>query len=155
MDVQDGRPVPTDEWRITQHGLDMIIEALEKDPSYLDEYVVPLGRIDGERIDDDQWEPLPIDRSTPTYEKMIVASEAAIREVEKNNGYAASAPEERAGVLSAMKGTLQAIKEGFPSRSLIISGLLKPLKFLAEKFSTLSMGEFAKRAIEALVNWLT
>lgn len=148
-----GEEVFTDNWRVTTKGLQTAIAFQEANPDVLDRTVVPLEE-DERQTNADTWQPLPIDRTDESYMVMVAEAEAAIREVEQNNGYAASEPEERAGILNVMKGTLQAIKEGLPSRAVIVAGLLSPLKFLSEKFSAASIGEIAKKAVEALLNWL-
>lgn len=150
--------VPTDAWRIKPVGFDVAFKFLEKQPDRLDGLVIPLAAIqEGDDSDEraDSWEPLPIDRNSPSYKTMIEAAESAVREVEKSNGYATSEPDERAGILAAMQGTIKSIKEGLPSRALIVAGLLAPLRRLADKFSSASIGELAKRAVEALIAWLS
>jgi hypothetical protein len=102
----------------------------------------------------DKWEPLPIDRESPEVKDVIAASENALKEIEQSNGYADEHSQERNGVVENIKGTLSALKKGMPSRQAIISGLLAPLKFIAEKFSSATMGEAAKIAVAAITKWL-
>jgi hypothetical protein len=100
------------------------------------------------------WEPLPLERHTQEAIEAIETTEAALREIEQNNGYASTEPDERNGIVESIKGTLRAIKGGFPSKNVIVAGLLAPLKFIAKKFSEASMGEAAKIAVAALIKWL-
>lgn len=102
----------------------------------------------------DEWEPLPIDREHPDVKDAIAKSEAALEQIEQNNGYAATKPDERNGIVEAIKGTLAAIKNGYPSRQVIITGLLAPLKFIAKTFSGAFTGEAAKAAVAAIMRWL-
>jgi len=102
----------------------------------------------------DAWSPLQINREDPSIRKAIEAAESALKEIESSNGYAVAEAEERNAVVSTIRGTLDAIKTGFPSKPAIISGLLAPLKFIAKKFSEASMGEAAKIAVAAIVKWL-
>ena len=103
---------------------------------------------------EDRWQPLPLERSGSKYENAVASTEAALKEIEGNNGYAESAPEERDRIVWSISEGLKHIKEGFPSRDQVISMLLKPLRYIAEKFSAASMGEAAKAAVKALLSWL-
>lgn len=138
---------------------------------YGDEVVVELdkaneigaGAEDKEKLDDTitdaidgpDWEPLPIERESQDAKDAIEKSEIALSEIEQSNGYAATSPDERNGIVQVIRGTLSAIKSGFPSREAIISGLLAPLRFIAKKFAEASMGEAAKIAVLAIIKWLS
>lgn len=98
----------------------------------------------------DIWEPIPIEVDGQFVQEAIAAAEHAIEQVEINNGYAATYPEERNSILATMKGTVESMKSGMPSRQSIVAGLLAPLRYLAKKFGEASMGEAAKLAITAL-----
>jgi hypothetical protein len=98
----------------------------------------------------DRWEPIKIDRAAIEFSQAIEASEAALREIESSNGYASSAPEERNAIVASIKGTLEATKEGNPSKSAVIAGLIRPLEYIAKKFSDVTMGEIAKIAVAKL-----
>jgi hypothetical protein len=98
----------------------------------------------------DDWEPLPIDRTSVEYKEAVEASEAALREIETSNGYAASAPEERNSIVETIKGNIAALKFGFPSRRSILEGLLRPFQFISKKFAEASIGEAAKIAVVKL-----
>jgi hypothetical protein len=100
------------------------------------------------------WEPLPIDRSGEAYLHAVAKSEEALQAIEGDNGYAATEPEERNAVVSSIRGTLEAIKNGFPSKLLIVHGLLAPLKQVVTRFGSSVVGEFAKRAAEAIARWI-
>jgi hypothetical protein len=66
-------------------------------------------------LDDAPWEPLAIDRENPAFKEAVTVSEAALREIEGNNGYAVREPQERNGIVAMLKGAIAAIKEGSPS----------------------------------------
>jgi hypothetical protein len=104
--------------------------------------------------EEDTWSPLQIDRESAEAKDAIQKSEGALKEIEQSNGYASSDMEERNGIVTSIKGALDSIKLGSPSRQFIVAGLLAPLKFIAKKFSEASMGEAAKIAVAALVKWL-
>jgi hypothetical protein len=102
----------------------------------------------------DDWEPLPIDRTSVGYKEAVEASEAALHEIEASNGYAATEPEERNGIVETIKGNIAALKSGFPSKRSIVEGLLHPFQFISKKFAEASIGEAAKIAVVKLIAWL-
>jgi hypothetical protein len=122
-----------------------------------DKNVFPISsrESDAGSTDVDAWEPLKIDRATPTYLDAIEAADAAVREIEASNGYAASEPDERNGIVSTLKGTLEAVKRGFPSKKAILHGLVKPMEYVARKFPDATIGEIAKIAVAKLLAWLS
>jgi hypothetical protein len=107
-----------------------------------------------EEISADEWEPLAIDRDSESFRSAMEATEKAIETIEQNNGYATSAPEERDGIVNTLRGTLDALKHGRPSRGAVMEGMLSPLKYISKKFSDSVMGEIAKVAVTALIKWL-
>jgi hypothetical protein len=98
----------------------------------------------------DQWEPIKLDRKSSKFEEAVGAAEAALREIEGSNGYASSEPEERNGLVATVKGSIEALKEGTPSRQSIVYGLIKPLEYIVKKFTDSTMGEIAKIAVAKL-----
>jgi len=102
----------------------------------------------------DIWEPLPVDRTDPKYPEAIEKAERALELLEQENGYAATNPEEKKGIVETIRGNLNALKEGFPSRTSVIEGLVKPLKFIANKFGENIVGAAATAAIKALCSYL-
>jgi hypothetical protein len=101
------------------------------------------------------WTPLKIDRDSEDFKEAVTASEAALREIEGSNGYATTEPEERNGIISVLRGTIDAIKKGSPSRAAVVHGLLWPLKFIAKKFAETTMGEISKVAAAKVMEWLS
>jgi hypothetical protein len=102
----------------------------------------------------DVWEPLPIERGNPTYERVLESIEAVVDRVEGDNGYAASAPEERQNILWSLRTGLDALKSKFPTRTQVSELLVKPLTFLSHRFAENAVGELAKRAINLILGWL-
>lgn len=102
----------------------------------------------------DVWEPIKLDRQSPKYTEAVSAAEAALREIEGSNGYASSDPEERNGLVATIKGSLDALKNGAPSRQSLVHGLLKPLEYVVKKFTDSTMGEIAKVAVIKLIAFL-
>ena len=81
-------------------------------------------------------------------------TEAALSEISGNNGYAESESEERDRIVWSVGEGLNQIKEGLPDREQVKAMLVKPLRFISEKFAGASMGEIAKAAVKALMTWL-
>ena len=100
------------------------------------------------------WEPLPINRESPTFREAENAVENAISEIEGNNGYAETEPEERNHIVASLKDGFKQFREGLPSRDQLVAYLLSPLRFIAKKFADAAMGISAKEAVEKLLTWL-
>lgn len=113
----------------------------------------PRGTVQSDDVD--VWEPLPIDRSTPEYDRAVTETEQALETIENDNGYAANEPEERDHVVWSVRAGLDAVKNGFPTLEQIQSFLLSRLKMLAAKFESTAMGIAAKSAVDALKDWLS
>jgi hypothetical protein len=99
---------------------------------------------------EDRWEPLPLDRSTNEYTLAVDATAHAIKEIEQSNGYSASAHQERNAILGTVKAAFESLKDGWITGNMVKYGLFLPLKYVAEKFSTAAIGEWAKIAVAAL-----
>ncbi|OBQ74636.1 hypothetical protein [Mesorhizobium erdmanii] len=112
--------------------------------------------VDAETASSDrhEWQPLPVDLADPNLEEAISLSEEAIAVIEASNGYADSEPGERNSIVESMKGSLQSLKSGMPSRKAILEGLYAPMKFIAKKFTDAAMGKAATAAVAALAKWL-
>ena len=113
-----------------------------------------LKTIESDSSDGLAWEPLPLDRELDIYRHTNAAVEEALETIEGNNGYAESEPEERQQIVSSIKEGLKQFRDGLPSRSQLVSLLVEPLRFIANKFSSAAMGEAAKIAVNALAKLL-
>ncbi|MCR4377785.1 MAG: hypothetical protein NUV50_06800 [Rhodospirillales bacterium] len=102
----------------------------------------------------DSWSPLPLERSGRAYESAVETTETAFDVIKGNNGYAESEPEERSLIVWSIGETLKQIKEGLPTKDQVMAGLVKPLKYISEKFTGAAMGEAAKAAVKALFDWI-
>jgi hypothetical protein len=105
-------------------------------------------------LEEQQWEPLKIDRDGEKYQEAVASSEAALREIEASNGYAARDPEERNSIVLTISGTLKALREASPSRATVVQGLLVPLRYISKKFSDAALGEIAKVAVAKILAFL-
>lgn len=147
------------DWRINRNGI-KYAERLAKASPNLKRQVNALlgdntpeeGVSENEQSDD--WEPLPLERAGPEYDNAVDMTETALSEISGNNGYAESESEERDRIVWSIGEGLKQIKDGLPSRNQVISMLVKPLKYISDKFAGASMGEIAKAAIKALMTWL-
>lgn len=144
------------DWRITRNGL-LEAEALISHDQEL--YALVTSCLDENEesenlISSDFWAPLPIELSGKQYDHAIEASEAAYTEIKGSNGYAESEPQERDTVVWSLGEGLKQVKEGMPTRDQVISMLVKPFKYISEKFAGAAMGEVAKAAVKALLDWL-
>ncbi len=143
--------VAVDGYKITKEGIaivnDMSDEAYETYAADVD-----LKKETGAKGQADQWEPIALDRGSTEFKKALEATETAVNEIEGSNGYAATNPEERNSIVETLKAHLKLFKEGLISKGQAIEGLIKPLRFIATKFSDASMGEMAKRAVNFLIN---
>lgn len=97
------------------------------------------------------WAPIPVDRDSSKLAEAISASEAALEEIESNNGYAASEPGERDAVVGTLRSGIEGLKSRVVTREFVKSALLKPLGYLSKKFTDSAIGIAAKAAIEALI----
>ncbi|MFN3891376.1 MAG: hypothetical protein ACK4MV_13340 [Beijerinckiaceae bacterium] len=101
-----------------------------------------------------EWEPLPIDRESKTFKEAEQKIDEAIRAIESDNGFAANEPETRDNILASLKQGQEWLRSRTPSRAQIQSMLLKPLRWISEKFGQSVVGEIAKEAAKALLKWL-
>ncbi|HKS88395.1 MAG TPA: hypothetical protein VJR70_03055, partial [Stellaceae bacterium] len=74
--------------------------------------------------------------------------------IEGDNGFAATFPNEREGILSSLKAGADWIKNRCPNREQIFSLIISPLQWISGNFSKALIGEAAKKAAEAVVNFL-
>jgi hypothetical protein len=147
--------VDADRYKISKSGIEKIEKLTDEQYEWLAREV-RTGPAPPPPSDlDDEWQPIPIDRTTPQAIDAIDKSESALREIEQSNGYAASDPDERNSIVETIRGTLATLKSGIISRKAIIAGLLAPFRYIAKKFGEATLGEAAKTAASAIVKWLT
>jgi len=148
---------PSNSFTLTTRGRQTIESMPEAQyDALLNEALSPEGRVASlseakeEKKTDEGWEPLALERDSSDFREMIESSEKALKEIEQNNGYAQSTPEERNGIVLSIRGALSAITDGSPSENTIYYSLLAPLKFIAKKFADASMGKLASIAVVAI-----
>jgi hypothetical protein len=96
---------------------------------------------DFEQEPPDEWEPIPVDRSEPTFQAAEKALEHAIDEIQGSNGYAASAPEERTYVVAQLSAFARLLKmEAQIQWMQVKTFALEPLSRVIERFRTAAPG---------------
>ena len=101
----------------------------------------------------DEWAPLKLDRESTEYEVAVRQLEDVIEQLRRDNGYAATYPEERGNVLWSLQSGLELLKEKLPTKSQVRALILAPLRLLGRRFAETSLGEIADlawRAVKAL-----
>lgn len=100
---------------------------------------------------DDEWAPIPLDRSSPTLQTAIAAVDETIKQVSESNGYAASHPEERKLVLDNLSALSQTLKTAATTSIAYVKQQgLSMLSKLQARFGDALVGEAAKEAAKAL-----
>jgi hypothetical protein len=107
-----------------------------------------------EALEHDPWSPLPIDREDPQYLEAVANVEAALDVIRGDNGFAATYPDQREGIIATLEDGLACLKDRCPSRAQVFSLLISPLQWLATNFSKAVIGEAAKKAAQSLVDFL-
>lgn len=153
---------------LTTEGILLIEEALQdknSDIAYFDargdEALEDVAGINGiyktpsERLAEDVWEPLEIDRSDPKYLAAIESIDDALEKIIADNGYAAHRPAERETIIATLKEGLDWLKNRTPTKAQVMSKLVDPLRYVATSFSRAIIGEAAKQAAVMIMRWLT
>jgi hypothetical protein len=107
-----------------------------------------------ERMESDDWTPLEIDRTDPAYLEAVSSVEEAIETIRQDNGFAATYPRERAGVLEALQEGLVWLKEKIPTQFILQTMLISPFRWVSSVFGSAVVGEAAKKAAQKLVDFL-
>jgi hypothetical protein len=104
---------------------------------------------------DDGWSPIPLERDDPKQASALRALERAIEEIRGGNGYAATAPEEKAFVQDKLLAVTKRLKEDSQISWMYLSEFaFKPLGIIIKRFGGAAVGVAAVAAKEALVSWL-
>ncbi len=106
-------------------------------------------------VSDQDWQPLKIDRESSQFKEAVGSLESAIQTIQGDNGFADALPDVRKEILSSLEQGAADIKSGNVTLGKIKEKTLRPLKWLAEKFSGAIIGEAAKAAFIKLIAWLS
>lgn len=129
-----------------QHGDEALEDVAGPDAIFL---------LPADRLNEDAWVPLQIDRDDPEYVRVLDAVNDALDKIRGDNGYAAHRPEERSGIIAAIEDGLDWLKNRVPSKGIIQAKLLDPFRFVASQFARTVIGEAAKSAIHIITTWLS
>ena len=103
----------------------------------------------------DEWEPIPLDKSDPTFQEMTGTLEVAVKAIEQDNGYAVSHPGERDHVVAQLKDFLTGLQKGvqvyWPQ---VKTHALDPLTRVIKRFGDAAVGIAAFAARQAIVDWI-
>jgi hypothetical protein len=108
-----------------------------------------------ELLADEDWRPLRYPKDSEECLDAITAAEEALRAAEGSNELAAQHPEEREGILAALREGVGWLRDKIPSRAIIQSALLEPLRWLATNLANSVAGEAAKRAAQKILDWMS
>lgn len=103
-------------------------------------------KTDEEHAEADQWSPLSLDRESEKFIEATKSLEKAIEAIEQDNGFAATYPDERSGILATLQDGLIWLKERAPTRAQVRSFVLSPLQWVIGTFGKSFVGEAAKEA---------
>ena len=108
-----------------------------------------------DNVSSDTWEPLKNESNASQKEEVISAIEDVVRQVESDNGFAATSPRERDTVVYSLKAGIEILRSHMPSREQVTAFVLSPLKYIVRVFGQHATGELAKRAVEKVLSWLS
>lgn len=108
------------------------------------------------KTEDQDWEPIPLDRrSDDKLKEALRTVDATIEEVRADNGYAATAPEERNYVLDKLRSANKRLSEDAQITWMYLKNfVLEPLGILISRFGKASVGVAAGAAKKAVIDWL-
>jgi hypothetical protein len=153
---------------IGPYGMEVVEKAILKKDSDIAHYIAngdavidEIASLDAnfftaqERMDSDEWTPLEIDRADPAYLDAVESVEEAIESIRQDNGFAATHPAERDGILKVLQEGLVWLKEKVPTQSVIKTMLISPLHWVSSIFGKAVVGEAAKKAAQKLLDFLS
>ncbi len=104
---------------------------------------------------DAEWEPIPVDRADPKLQHVTRALEKTIEEVQQDNGYNATLPEEKAFVVDSLKAATEKLKrDDVVSFAYLKRKAIDVLDVIIHRFGTASVGLTAQAARAAIFDWL-
>lgn len=156
-------------YRIRDDGI-FLVEAALKDPSSDLSYFMnaedegqaleDVAGLNGifwtrqELLQDADWRPLEFSKEEAEYKEAVAAVEEALKAAEGSNELANNHPEEREGILAALREGIDWLRNRVPSKAIITATVLQPLRWLATTLANTVAGEAAKRAAQRILDWL-
>jgi hypothetical protein len=103
----------------------------------------------------DEWSPIPLDRDDPDQRVAVEALEQVAEDLRRDNGYAATNPEEKAYVQDKLLAVTKRLKDESQISWMYLSEFaFKPLGIIIKRFGGAAIGIAAITAKEALTSWL-
>lgn len=99
----------------------------------------------------DEWNPLPIDRDSPEFVDALEASEEAEKIIREDNGFAATHPEIRDSIVWMVGGAVNRLREGTITIGQVKSMLVSPFRKVSSLFAEGLLKEACERAIDKLI----
>lgn len=132
------------------------IEAIEAVNDQYSGYYFEEGDFDTSGQEAEQeWKPLPLERSDTLLQAAKEALDTAIVQIEADNGYAVHAVGERNYVLSSLKTFRKFVREETQITAMYVKTFaLEPLSLIVTRFGKAAVGVAAAAASAALVDWL-
>jgi hypothetical protein len=148
--LAENRASPFHRFRRIKEPLPWLFSALAS----LEETRVELG-VEAEDMAIDEWAPLELDRSESELIALIQSVDDTVEKVRGDNGYAASAPQERAFTLQSLVAFSTTLKEAAAtSLPYIRHYAIEPLAVLGRRFARGALELTITTAKEALKAWL-
>jgi hypothetical protein len=102
-----------------------------------------------------EWEPIPIDRASPKFERVVETIDKTIEAVEQDNGYNGTMPEEKAFVVDSLKAVAGKLKnQDVISYAYLKRTAIDTLDILIRRFGGASVGLIAQATRAAIFDWL-
>jgi hypothetical protein len=153
---------------IGPYGIEVVEKAILKKNTDIAHYIAngdaaidEIASLDGsffsaqELMDSDEWTPLEIDRTDVAYLEAVDSVEEAIEAIRQDNGFAVTRPRERDGIMKTLQEGLVWLKEKAPSKSILQTMLISPLRWVYSVFGNALVGEAAKKAAQKVVDFLS
>lgn len=96
------------------------------------------------------WSELEL-QDNASLQDAIKGLDQTISEIEKNNEFEATDPEQKKGILTALRQGLSSLKSYRVSKNQINGLIIQPLRWLATTFANTLMGELAKTTAQKIV----
>lgn len=98
-----------------------------------------------------EWAPLPLDYNTQETEETILKIEKAVKAIESDNGYSATFPEERDGVVEVLKRSVNDLHDQVSFQKYYFEQtVIKPLVQASKRLGGNAAGKVVEGALEAI-----
>lgn len=139
----------------------LVEEQLESPESELSQTRIKYAEVNketdgGEKLDyGEGWRPLTIERDATEYTQAVDSLETAISDIAGHNEYADEEPEERDTIIISLRTGLDLVRNNYPTREQVHALIVRPLRYLSNRFASTIIGEAAKKAADHVLAWLS